>query len=219
MQRQNFDRFDSEGVEPFSAQTDESSRREGAGLRFEPIGRHSEHSWRVAIVAGICAAVLMAPAPASAWDTPELTLLRAFSHSGRGGAIPGAGLIADGAGNLYGTTTQGGGRGCLGPRRGGCGTVFKLAPDGTGFTVLHLFGDDDNDERFPAPGLVADSAGNLYGTTRQGGGKTRCDNFVAETVGCGDVFKLASDGTGFTVLHTFRGGTIPFRAAATELNP
>ncbi|HEY2446670.1 MAG TPA: choice-of-anchor tandem repeat GloVer-containing protein, partial [Rhizomicrobium sp.] len=49
----------------------------------------------------------------------------------------------------------------------GCGTVFKLAPDGTE-TVLHSFKTGSNGAN-PTAGLVADGAGNLYGTTSDGG--------------------------------------------------
>src|SRR3984893_1833366 len=84
------------------------------------------------------------------------------------GSGPFAGLIADRAGNLYGTTTYGG--------ASGIGVVFKLSPSGTE-TVLHSFTGGGSG------GLVADRAGNLYGTT--GGG----------AAGKGVVFKLS--GTGF----------------------
>jgi uncharacterized repeat protein (TIGR03803 family) len=107
------------------------------------------------------------------------------------------GLIADSSGNLYGTTGRGGEGDC----KYGCGTVFKLAPDGTE-TVLHAF-NGGSDGRTPLAGVIADNAGNLYGTTFYGGG-TRCHS------GCGTVFKLAPDGTE-TVLFAFHGrrGTNP----------
>jgi uncharacterized repeat protein (TIGR03803 family) len=122
------------------------------------------------------------------------TVLHAF-NSKHEGTFPGAPLVADGAGNLYGTTTDGGGgNGCDG---GGCGTVFKLAPDGTE-SVLHVFrgGHDGADS---VAGLVLDAQGNLYGTAAEDGGR-RCSG-----LGCGIVFRIAPDGTE-TVLHTFKGG-------------
>ena len=92
------------------------------------------------------------------------TVLHSFA-GGSDGAAPFAGLIMDSAGNLYGTT-QSGGMTCNG-MGSGCGTVFKLTPDGTE-TVLHAFkGGLDGIE--PSCTLFADGAGNLYGTTTYGG--------------------------------------------------
>ena len=76
------------------------------------------------------------------------------------GAFPRGGLIRDSAGNLYGTTSEGGG---IIDR----GVVFKLAPDGTE-TVLYTFCNCANGA-FPEGGVIKDSAGNLYGTTSAGG--------------------------------------------------
>jgi uncharacterized repeat protein (TIGR03803 family) len=72
-------------------------------------------------------------------------------------------LVFDTAGNLYGTTTYGGGI-C------GCGTVFELLPSTGGAwssTVLETF--DYTDGGHPAGSLILDSSGNLYGTTSAGG--------------------------------------------------
>ena len=130
----------------------------------------------------------------------ELTPTRTFRvlHSfARGdGAEPEAGLIADAAGNLYGTTNQGGaGTNCA---VSGCGTVFELRPTGT-LSVLHSFAVSDGAQ--PSAGLIADAAGNLYGTTAIGGASTNCPS-PAAPVGCGTVFKLTTTGT-FSVLHSF----------------
>ncbi|MGH6876314.1 MAG: choice-of-anchor tandem repeat GloVer-containing protein [Rhizomicrobium sp.] len=113
-------------------------------------------------------------------------VLYAFK-GGNDGSDPVFNLIADGAGSLYGTTVEGGNSGCSGS---GCGTVFKIAPDGTE-TVLYSF-TGGNDGAGP-DGVIADKQGNLYGTTDVGGAK-----------GFGTVFKLAPDGTE-TTLHTFAG--------------
>ena len=122
-----------------------------------------------------------------------ITVLYAFG-GGNDGAYPAAGVVEDKAGNLFGTTGLGGGNYCS--PNPGCGTVFKLAPDGTE-TVLHAF-TAGKDGAFPA-GLIEDRAGNLYGTTNSGGG-AYCDN-----LGCGTVFKVTPDGTE-TVLYSFAGG-------------
>ena len=120
------------------------------------------------------------------------TVLYAF-QGGSDGDEPLAGLIMDGAGNLYGTTGYGGDGACY--LRGGCGTVFRLAPDGTEST-LHVFG-GDNDGLIPGAGLIMDKVGNLYGTT-ESGGQSACRRY-----GCGTVFRLAPDGTE-TILYSFQ---------------
>jgi len=120
------------------------------------------------------------------------TMLYSFG-GGNDGGYPKSDLIMDKAGNLYGTTM--GGAGCIAY---GCGTVFKLAPDGTK-TLLHGF-IGGSDGWNPQGGVIRDKAGNLYGTTWAGGG-TGCDG-----LGCGTVFKLAPDGTE-TVLYAFQGGS------------
>jgi uncharacterized repeat protein (TIGR03803 family) len=134
-----------------------------------------------------------------------ITVLYSFG-GGSDGDVPLGSLIADGAGNLYGTTLYGGNptncpAGEFYPA--GCGTVFKLAPNGTE-TVLYAFG-GGTDGAEPNAGLVADSAGNLYGTTQYGGDPTPCPAPEFDPAGCGTVFSLAPDGTE-TVLHSFQSG-------------
>jgi uncharacterized repeat protein (TIGR03803 family) len=90
------------------------------------------------------------------------TVLHSFVGGGDG-ALPTASLITDKAENLYGTTQLGGGSGCGG---NGCGTVFKLAPDGTE-TLLHSF-KGASDGANPVAGLIP-IKGNLYGTAATGG--------------------------------------------------
>jgi uncharacterized repeat protein (TIGR03803 family) len=112
--------------------------------------------------------------------TGKETVLRKFSLSD--GYLPYGGLVLDSKGNLYGTTFAGGAN-CL---PGGCGTVYKLDKAGKE-TVLYSFtGGTDGDE--PFAGLVRDKAGNLYGTTINGGytGGTG----LCFPIGCGVVFKL-----------------------------
>jgi uncharacterized repeat protein (TIGR03803 family) len=115
--------------------------------------------------------------------------LHAF-QGGSDGIIPSGGLISDNAGNLYGTT-EGGGGSC------DCGTVFRLAPDGTE-TVLYAFkGGLDGD--IPEGGLIADEKGNLYGTTFYGGNAGCKGNGI----GCGVVFEVKPTGKE-TVLEIFK---------------
>jgi uncharacterized repeat protein (TIGR03803 family) len=133
---------------------------------------------------------------------PDGTETVFYSFCSRGncvdGANPSAGLLRDKKGNLYGTTGYGGGTGC--ENGFGCGTVFKLAPDGTE-TVLHTFV-GGSDGSLPRERLIQDEKGNLYSTTSLGGGGN-CKFGYFER-GCGTVFEIAPDGTE-TVLHAFRG--------------
>jgi len=103
-------------------------------------------------------------------------------------------LVIDSAGNLYGTSVQGGDF--------GSGTVFQLALSGNGWThtVLYSFsGGADGGE--PYKGVTLDSEGNLYGTAVTGGGGF-CEG------GCGVAYKLTHVGGTWTqsVIHTFTGG-------------
>jgi uncharacterized repeat protein (TIGR03803 family) len=79
---------------------------------------------------------------------------------------PDGNLTMDNLGNLYGVTEKEGGSGCGGY---GCGTIFKLSPGGSGWTLTSLdnfTGDDGSD---PGGNVVIDSSGNLYGTTQYSG--------------------------------------------------
>jgi uncharacterized repeat protein (TIGR03803 family) len=111
------------------------------------------------------------------------------------GAVPEAGLIADGAGNLFGTAAIGGATSCTSAQ--GCGVVFELAQDGA-YSVLYRFRGGNKDGSFPQAPLVSDGAGTLYGTTSRGGGGP-CPH---DPVGCGTVFMLPTGG-GEKILHAF----------------
>jgi uncharacterized repeat protein (TIGR03803 family) len=84
------------------------------------------------------------------------TVLYTFT-GGADGANPRAGAIRDSAGNLYGTTVQG----------GAAGVVYKVDPAGQE-TVLYSFTNGDAGG-YPYSGVILDSAGNLYGTASNGG--------------------------------------------------
>jgi uncharacterized repeat protein (TIGR03803 family) len=103
----------------------------------------------------------------------NVTLLHSFAGT-PDGENPYSRLIRDAAGNLYGTTFYGG--------TSGYGTVFKLDPAGK-LTILHSF-NDSPDGAHPIAGLILDKAGNLYGTTSDGG------DLNCGFSGCGTVFKV-----------------------------
>jgi uncharacterized repeat protein (TIGR03803 family) len=120
------------------------------------------------------------------------TVLYSFT-GGADGGNPGAGVIRDSAGNLYGTDENF-------AKCGGCGVAFKLDAAGNK-TVLHSFG-GGTDGIMSMASLIRDSAGNLYGTTEYGG----VTGGVCGTSGCGVVFKLDTAGAE-TVLYKFTGGS------------
>jgi uncharacterized repeat protein (TIGR03803 family) len=115
-------------------------------------------------------------------------ILHSFTNSGGDGGYPYAGLLMDGSGNLYGTTTNGG--------ASGAGTVFELVNSSGSYSeaVLYSFTNSGGDGGYPYAGLLMDGSGNLYGTTINGGAS-----------GFGTVFELVnSSGTySETVLHNF----------------
>ena len=103
------------------------------------------------------------------------TAVTLLSFNGANGALPFACLIADAAGNLFGTTASGGAN--------GDGTVFKIAKAGAGYasTPNTLFSFDGANGAGPVSGLIADTAGDLFGTTPSGG-----------AYGYGTVFELVN---------------------------
>jgi len=131
--------------------------------------------------------------------TGKETLLHTFT-GGADGDAPEADLVQDAEGNLYGTTQAGGDTTCAPPY--GCGVVFKL--DKTGREkVLHAFTSSPDGEG-PQGSVVFDKAGNLYGTTAQGGNDVPfCGGWGP--IGCGVVYKIDKTGKE-TVLYTFTGG-------------
>ncbi len=97
----------------------------------------------------------------------QFSIVHAFS-GGADGTHPVAGLIIDKRGDLLGTTGSGG-NDCNGTG-GGCGTVFKIKPDGRR-QVLHAFTGADG--IYPASDLSLDASGNIYGTASNGGQRLR----------------------------------------------
>jgi uncharacterized repeat protein (TIGR03803 family) len=108
-----------------------------------------------------------------------ITTLASFSNIGPGGNVS---LIEDSGGNLFGTTSRGGAN--------GDGTVFELAQGSSTITTLASF--NGTNGAVPLSGLIQDSSGNLFGTTKMGG----TDNF-------GTVFELAHGSSTITTLDNF----------------
>jgi uncharacterized repeat protein (TIGR03803 family) len=131
--------------------------------------------------------------PASGgWTETDIYL---FPHNGVN-FQPVGGVIADSAGNLYGTTYGA-------PTVGTYGSVYELTPSGSGWTLSTLYTfQNGSDGGAPRADLIMDSAGNLYGTTSVGG----------PGVG-GTVWELSPSGSGwnFSVIYSFPGSTFgPF---------
>jgi len=126
-------------------------------------------------------AIMLAAATASA-QVQNFAPLHQFSTA-TDGARPQGAVLRDSAGNLYGTTSAGGGA--------GEGAVYKIDAQGNE-TVLFSFSAFDSGAD-PASALIQDQAGNLYGIADEGPG------------GAGVIYKLSADGKQ-TLLHSFEGG-------------
>ncbi len=148
-------------------------------------------------VAGVIAILAFAISAGAATEK----ILHTFT-GGNDGDEPVSTLIFDLKGNLYGTTPAGGAY--------GYGTVFELSPNSDGSwteSVLYSFGAYAGDGTGPLDysGLIFDSTGSLYGTTREGGNPT-CS---FSNQGCGTVFKLTPNAGDWkeTILYIFMGTT------------
>jgi uncharacterized repeat protein (TIGR03803 family) len=136
------------------------------------------------------------------------THLHRFSANSDDGRLPRGRLLQLEDGTLYGVTTAGGTFGNRFPTpllQGGEGTVFKLSPDGSGYSMIRSFNSAGGDAWDPQAGLLLGKDGALYGTAMKGGG-----------AGVGTVFRINRDGTSYTILKSFEnvGGDGQFPAAA-----
>ena len=129
------------------------------------------------------------------------SLLYSFT-GGSDGDFPYNGVAFDSAGNLYGTTSEGGSY--------GYGTVYELSPSGSGWTETTLYSFTGGDDGVNPIGSVAiDAPGNLYGTASSGG-----------SGGVGTAWELSpsNGGWAFTLLHSFSGRTYPGPSATPTLD-
>lgn len=122
-------------------------------------------------------------------DGSQYAVIHSFSGS-TDGSRPVAELLIGSDGLLYGTASVGG--------SWGGGTLFRMAPDGTGFTVLHHFGSTGDDGKFPRYAVIELADGFLYGTTDRGG--------AIGAPGLGTIYRISRDGAAYTILRKF-GGT------------
>lgn len=124
------------------------------------------------------------------------TILYNF-QGGTDGLIPKA-VVLDDAGNLYGTTEQGGNPGCA-PFQG-CGTIFELTRSGSVWTKTTLYSFNQNTDSGYPSALMRDSSGNLFGATSQ----TGPDSYL------GGIWELSpfNDGWAFKILYSFDQNTV-----------
>jgi uncharacterized repeat protein (TIGR03803 family) len=129
--------------------------------------------------------------PASSGKWTEQILYNFGSQNGDGSS-PFAGLVADGKGNLFGTTLYGG--------NGNYGTVFELSPTGSTWKETVLLAFQGADGARPQSTLVFDQVGDLYGAAPYNNSSGCC--------AAGTVFKLSPGSNGWTerVLHNFGTG-------------
>jgi uncharacterized repeat protein (TIGR03803 family) len=159
-----------------------------AGLVFDSSG--NLYGTTTGINYNLGAVFELLPQTGGTWEEQIL-----YSFTSANGYAPYAGLVIDGSGNLYGTTTEGG--------TYGGGVVFELSPQAGGGwsqSVLHNFNATGKDGFEPYSGVIFDASGNLYGTTNYGGDGTNCMQ------GCGTVFELTPQtggGWGEVILHRF----------------
>ena len=138
------------------------------------------------MAATLAAGLLGSASPA--WAQPSYAVVHSFTGAPSDGSTSWASLIQGADGTLYGTTLFGG--------SANRGTIFRMAADGSGYTVLHNFIGGVADGDLPIAGLIQGHDGTLFGTTAGGGASGSC-------FGCGTVFRIAPDGSGFTLLHIF----------------
>ena len=149
-------------------------------------------------------------------------VLYTFGATDVDGNSPWGSLVFDAAGNLYGTTYGGGAF--------GYGTVFELSPTSTGSwneKILFNFNIPDGSGAVPCGNLIFDAAGNLYGTTSNGGdcGSSQLNGYTgnggtvfelqatakpyftpaAGTYAAGQTIKIADDSTGAVIYYTTDG--------------
>ena len=121
------------------------------------------------------------------------TLSTLVTFTGANGAGPNASLTSDSSGNLYGTTSG------LGYNSSNTGTVFEVAAGTHKLTTLVTFNGANGTGAYPYAGMIADSSGNLYGTTSGGGANSD-----------GTVFKVAAGTHKLSTLVTFNGANGAF---------
>lgn len=163
-----------------------SGRAPGEGTR--PTGGLRDHRLLTSAARALFLTVTLVGLVGSADAQSSFERLKSFGNAAQSGADPYGALRLGTDGALYGTTYFGG--------TNNSGTVFKVSTNGTGYTVLHLFGGAPADGANPRTGLIRGSDGALYGIAGTGG-----------TNNAGAIFRLNQDGSGYTLVYTFSTAT------------
>jgi uncharacterized repeat protein (TIGR03803 family) len=137
----------------------------------------------------------------SKMDGSDYTILHRFGgYEVNDGSYPWGSLVLSGS-TLYGMTQMG----SSGEQN--MGTIFRIGTDGSNYAVLHSFGDGTipHDGARPLGSLIL-SGSTLYGMTNDGGAGSACYGYSCWAGGT--VFKIDTDGTDYSVLHSFHDGTV-----------
>ncbi len=150
-----------------------------------------------------CGTVFKLTRHGSSYSESVIYSFTGFEGMHADGFGPGAALVFDKKGNLYGTTPDGGDASCNPPN--GCGSVFKLTPSGQQWKekVIHSFTGGKDGAVGSLGSLHVDNAGNLFGVAELGG-----DDSCNPPNGCGAVYKLAPITGGkwkFSTIDAFQG--------------
>ena len=129
-------------------------------------------------------------------DGTNYVILHSFGGTGDGAGPQG--IIESSDGLIYGTTSGGG--------ASSLGTVFRINKDGSGYSILRSFTGGTSDGQYPYATVIEGTDGRLYGTTDAGGSS-----------GFGTTYVLNKNGTGYSVLRHFTGGTTDGAAPSAEL--
>ncbi|MGH9497972.1 MAG: choice-of-anchor tandem repeat GloVer-containing protein [Terriglobales bacterium] len=121
------------------------------------------------------------------------TFVTLANFNARDGLEPIGSLVQGPDGNFYGTT-QLGGHARNGCPNIGCGTAFKVTPEG----ILSSLPLDLADGLYPSSGLLLATNGNFYGTAPQGGANLNGCSHES----CGTLFKVSQTGK-IAVVHNF----------------
>jgi len=150
--------------------------------------------WKTAYAVCVLSAGALLPLViAQAAQAQTFSVIYTFM-GGDDGASPNSALVADAAGNLYGTTEMGGSSKCFG---NGCGTVFAVDSGGNE-SVVHAFtGGGFGTDGWAPNGVTRDLAGNLYGTAWLGG-----------QYGNGTIFEVTATGQFLLLYMLDQGGSV-----------